>query len=149
MVDGYWLPSHRADPRGLALYKRHYSYKKNARQRGRYSLDFVGNGENMVLLTEACDALFVWLLQKHRLDNQRGVSCSVFRNEGDYLSSEMIREADDLAWKHWPDELRHWTYVDPNEVASPNPGYCFIKAGWRRCGVSANGKLIFEIVRSL
>lgn len=145
MIDGHWLPSHRADPRALAIYKRHYSAKKNAQYRRRRSLNFVGPGEPMVLLTRDCDALFVWLTNTvERYDHQQGTYCAVFRNEGEVLSSLLVAEADALAWAKWPG-ARHFTYVDPTEVRHKrDPGRCFRKAAWRPCGVSAEGKLILE-----
>jgi hypothetical protein len=148
MIDGNWLSSHRADPRALALYKRHYSAKKNARWRAARSLNFVGPGQPMVLLTVGCDAVFVWVKNTgERWDKQAGIICTLFRNESPKLSSDLIREADDLAWQRWADP-RHFTYVDPTEVRSSNPGYCFVMAGWSRCGSSAEGKLIFERLAS-
>ena len=101
-------------------------------------------GEKMVLLTLRCDALFGWLKNRvERYDKQEGVVCTVFRNESDMLSSALIREADDIAWQKWPGE-RHFTYVDAGKVASRNPGYCFLKAGWRKCGMSKGGLVILE-----
>lgn len=97
----------------------------------------------MVLMTERCDALFVW----RRFisdDGQEGVNCAVFRNEGPLLSSELIREADALARDRWPGE-RHYTYVDPGAVRSTNPGYCFLRAGWHRCGVTKGGLAILAV----
>ena len=78
------------------------------------------------------------------MDYQEGVSCAIFRNEGYYLSSELIKKACILAWQKWPNE-RLYTYVNPRKVKSTNPGYCFLKAGWRRTGMSKGGLLIFEI----
>ena len=86
----------------------------------------------MVLLRHDARALFVW--RKFLSDDeQEGVNCAVFRNEGDELSSQLIREADALADERWP-RARHYTYVNARRIRSSNPGYCFIKAGWRRCG---------------
>lgn len=69
----------------------------------------------------------------------------MFRNEGAGLSSDLIREADSLAWQRWP-VARHFTYVDDSKIQSRNPGYCFLQAGWRRCGRNADGRLtILEI----
>ena len=31
-------------------------------------------------------------------------------------------------------EERFFTFVNPGKVGSPNPGYCFKKAGWRHVG---------------
>ena len=104
----------------------------------------------MVLLTADCAALWVWRrghdsgYRWHGVDAQSGVCCAIFRNEGPVLSSTLIREADDLAWARWPGE-RHFTYVNPAKVRHKrDPGRCFLKAGWNRCGESKGGLLIFE-----
>lgn len=133
---GYWLGVPDGDPRAFALYTRHYSYRpyQDGRRRLGYRNRFliVGPGQKMVLLTADCDALFVW--RKFISDNgQTGVNCAVFRNESRILSSLLIREAEYLAWQRWRGE-RLYTYVDPEKVQSPNPGYTFLCAGWRRCG---------------
>ncbi len=94
----------------------------------------------MALLTQRCDALFVW--RKFISDDgQDGVNCAIFRNEGQILSSDLIMEADDLAWARWPAEARHYTYVADGKVASPNPGYCFKMARWRVSGRNKDGRL--------
>lgn len=145
VIDGYWLPSHHADPRAIALYLRHYSarhYRDNRQRR-----QFCPPGEKMVLLTQRCDALFVW---HHpvmaRESGQVGVNCTIFRNESPVLSSALIREACDLAWQRWPGE-RLFTYVADAKIRSTNPGACFKKAGWRACGRNADGRLtILELL---
>jgi hypothetical protein len=155
LIDGHWLAVKRTDPRAFGLYRRHYSAKKNAACRRRGNTNVTGSGETMVLLSRSCDALFVWLHNTvKRLDGQAGVCCAVFRNDGRgkhrVLSSALIREADELAWQRWPG-YRLFTYVDPAEVRSvqvmgKKPGQCFLEAGWRECGVSAEGKVLFEIL---
>ena len=100
---------------------------------------FVGPGEKMVLITQDARALFVW--RKFISDDgQDGINCAVFRNEGGGKSSELIRAADAAAFARWPNE-RHYTYVNDGKVKSQNPGYCFLMAGWRRCGRNKSGKL--------
>jgi hypothetical protein len=92
-------------------------------------------------------AVFVWrkFISK---DAQEGVNCAVFRNEGAGLSSALIRDAMSLAWQRWPAQ-RLYTYVNPRRVRSRNPGYCFLMAGWRRCGVTKTRKLlVFEALPS-
>jgi hypothetical protein len=79
-------------------------------------------------------------------DGQRGVMCSVFRNEGAHRSSDLIREACELAWQRWPG-ARLFTYVADAKVRSTNPGYCFQVAGWRKCGRNKDGRLtILELL---
>ena len=97
----------------------------------------------MVLRTVRYDAMFAWRLARFRQDRQAGIECSIFRNEGSIRSSDLIREAQDLAWGRWPGE-RLFTYIDPEAVRSPNPGYCFKVCGWRTCGASRRGLLILE-----
>ena len=107
----------------------------------------VAQGQKTILITALGDALLVW--RKFIDDSgQRGVNCAVFRNEGPALSSGLIREAMAVAWGRWPGE-RLYTYVDPRRVGRTNPGhnpgYCFLKAGWRRCGrTRSRGLLILE-----
>lgn len=138
---GHWLPAIDGDDRARALYLRHYSSQKN-RPWWKKSRQFLKPGEKMLLLTQDCRAVFAWVRQQYRKDGQEGVECTIFRNEGAVQSSELIREADLLADQRWPNE-RHFTYVNPSEVKSTNPGFCFIAAGWRRVG-ERNGLVVLE-----
>jgi len=124
----------------LAMYERHYSCNRYAD--GRERKLFVGPGEKVVLRTEAADAVFVWRVF---IDDsgQDGINCAIFRNESRHLSSSLIRQADAIADCLWPDR-RHYTYVNSEKVASRNPGFCFLAAGWKRCGRTKSGLLIFE-----
>jgi hypothetical protein len=142
VIDGTWLSVKRTDPRAYALYRRHYSAEKGARWRRPGNTNVTSAGETMVLLSQCCRGLFVWLKcdPAMRLDHQLGINCAVFRNEGAGLSSELIREADELAWQRWPGE-RHFTYVADAKIRSSNPGYCFLKAGWQRAGHNKDGRL--------
>lgn len=138
---GTWLRARDADPRARAIFHRHYSryvYKDR-----RQPKKFVGPGEHIVLLSPSCDALFVWrkFIDK---SGQTGVNCAIFRNESRRLSSEMILDAEEWAWKRWPGS-RLYTYVNPQRIRSTNPGYCFLKANWQRVGATKKRKyLIFE-----
>lgn len=138
--DSIWIPIKDGNPTGMSLFMRHYT----ARER-RKLFQFVGPGEKMVLLTEDARALFVW--RKFLSDaGESGVNCAVFRNEGSGAgrSSDLIREADRVAWQRWPGE-RLYTYVDPSNVKHKrDPGRCFLKAGWKPCGITKSGKLIFQ-----
>ena len=147
IVDGHWLPIKDGDPRAAALYRRHYScyqYADNRRNQHGYRNRFmiVGPGQKMLLLTLACDALFAWRKFIDR-SGQTGVNCSVFRNESPVLSSELILEAEQHAWARWPGD-RLYTYVKGSAVLSSNPGYCYLRAGWRKCGFTKGGLVILE-----
>lgn len=142
---GYWLSVRDGDPRAFALFQRHYSYHDYAdgrRQRYGYRNRFLicGPGEKLLLLGADERALFGW---RRGSDASQGycVSCTVFRNESGQRSSDLIREAAALAWEKWPGE-RLVTYVDPRKVKSSNPGYCFLMAGWSKCGITTVNKLI-------
>lgn len=128
----YWRESRDGNPAGLALYRRHYS--RYVYRDGRDPALFVGPGEKTVLLSHDDDALFVW---RKFIDasGQRGINCAVFRNESPHLASDMILDAETWADARWPGE-RLYTYVNPGRIASPNPGYCFKRAGWRTCGTT-------------
>lgn len=145
MFDFMWLPSSDGDPRAYALMKRHYSFHqyRDGRRNNRNNPNrflFCGPGEKMVLLTRQCDALFVW---RKFIDSagRRVVHCAVFHNESDMRSSDLIREAEQLAWARWPGETLY-TYVDARKIKSTNPGYCFKCAGWKQVGASQKGLIV-------
>lgn len=133
-----WIAIKDGDDHARSVFDRHYSRYFYAD--GRQPRLFVGPGQKTVLVTPCRRALFVWR-KFQSMDDQRGVNCAIFRNEGAGLSSDLITAADAIADERWPGE-RHYTYVDPRKVRSSNPGYCFIQAGWRRCGVTKKRRLI-------
>jgi len=122
------------------MFDRHYSRRKYGDKRR--PVLFVGPGEKMVLMTPECDALFVW---RKFIDasGQKGINCAIFRNESKRLSSELILEAERLAWGRWPGE-RLYTYVNAQKIKSSNPGYCYKMAGWNECGYTKGGLVILE-----
>lgn len=137
----FWIEAKDGNRLLYEMYRRHYSAKKNKRPKIR---QFVGPGQKFVLAGMMCDALFAW--RKFIDDSgQQGVNCCVFRNESQHRSSDMILEAMEWAWDRWPDE-RLYTWIDPKEIRSTNPGYCFLCAGWRRVG-KINGKVLLEVMR--
>ncbi len=135
----FWERTKDGDPRGFELYRRHYSSKKNPKPKIK---QFVGPGEKEVLIARDGAALFVW---RRFIDKsgQRGVNCAAFRNESCVLSSDMIREAMEIAWERWPGE-RLYTYVNADEIRSTNPGYCFQQSDWMKCGTTRRGLIVLE-----
>jgi|SRR3990167_11350776 len=121
-IESNWFGVKDGDARAVALYRRHYSCRNPKIDYGRYG--FSGKGESMVLLTLDCLALWCW-----RKIESEGIYCSVFHNEGNILSSDLVREADILAWQRWGDN-RHFTHVNPREVKGD--GKCFKVAGWHK-----------------
>ena len=158
-----WWITRDGDKTCLDMYERHYSCYKYADKRRRKL--FCGPGEKLVLRTGSGDAFFVWkkfkddclyepIITKRGIVGgeripQSGINCAVFRNENGqkYQSSELIRQADAIADCIWPGQ-RHYTYVDPKSVGSRNPGFCFLVAGWRRCGITKGGLLILDRIKS-
>jgi hypothetical protein len=141
MVPLWWITKD-GDRSCLALYGRHYSAYKY--RDGRQQSQFVGPGETIVLRTGDASALFVWRRYiDDTIPKQQGIECAVFRNESEYLSSDLLRQADAIADFCWPNQ-RKYTKVDSTKVRSRNAGYCFLVAGWKRCGHTQNGKLILE-----
>lgn len=135
-----WIRIRDGNIAARALYRRHYSCR--IYRDGRDPAKFIGPGEYIALVTPFYDALFVW--RKFISDDgQRGVNCAVFRNEGSLLSSNLILEAEKWATAKWGDE-RLYTYINPHKIKSRNPGYCFLIAGWQRCGMSKGGLVILE-----
>jgi hypothetical protein len=117
------------------LADRHYSRRTpGARQ-------FCYSGRKLVLRNAEASVLFVWMFPdpQYRMDDQTGYNCAIFRNESPRLSSEIILEAEGMAFEKWG-PARMYTYIDPAKVKSRNPGYCFKVAGWRFVRVTPSGK---------
>lgn len=146
-----WTEVRDGDPTAALLMSRHYSARA-ARLAAPESIPLIlGPGEKLVLVSACGRALFAWRRFIDHADDgsgrpQTGVSCSVFRNEGAGLSSTLIRSASIIAAARWPAERRQYTFVDPQRVASSNPGWCFIRAGWRPCGYTRGGLRILELL---
>lgn len=139
--DGPWFRTTKFDKAACALADRHYSRRKVG------SPQFMPPGQTVVLITECQQAVFGW--QRPHPDSGLklmsgldGWTCTIFRNESQYLSSSLILSAEqylrDLNLGCGPDGLL--TYVWDAKVASENPGYCFKLAGWNRMGRSADLK---------
>ncbi|HZW02800.1 MAG TPA: hypothetical protein VFF68_02640 [Anaerolineaceae bacterium] len=150
MLNATWFGVSKRDHRAVDLYRRHYSSKKNGKSRSdwlRYGI--TTPSKSITLLTSDGLALFVWIKQQYVDSGEIGVNCAVFRNEGPRRASDLILEAEALAWDRWPAE-RLYTYVDPRAIniikvhGKPVPGFCFIKAGWRECGETARGLIVLE-----
>jgi hypothetical protein len=135
-----WIAVKDGDPRAVGLYNRHYSARKGNIDRVRYG--FSGQGESLLLMTVDCTALFGWRKQKTSDDGQEGVNCFVFRNEGEILSSDLIKDAMEWAFNKWGSQ-RLFTYINPLKITHKrDPGRCFLKAGWQKCGISKKNKLV-------
>lgn len=136
-----WEQVTKFDARAAQLADRHYSRRKVG------SPQFMPPGQTVVLLTKDERAVFGWwrphpdsgLKAMNGLD---GWTCTIFRNEGAVLSSELILEAENfllsLNLGIGPDGFI--TYVFDRKIRSSNPGYCFKQAGWKVAGRSADGK---------
>ncbi len=137
----FWLRTRDRDPELLPLVNRHY-YRKASKDPRK---GFVGPGWSIVLRTSQADAVFIWLWARPEMrgDGLDCYYCVAFRNESPHLSSEMIREAMQIAVDIWgpPPRDGFVTYVDPSKIKSSNPGFCFLKAGWKRVGKSKTGKI--------
>src|SRR5690606_401429 len=136
-----WVQSHKRDPRGARLADRHYSRRKVG------SPQFMPPGQTLVLVLADGRAVWGWwrphpasgLVAMNGLD---GWTCSLFRNESDQLSSELILEAErrlaESGYGCGPHGML--TYVYDSKVQSSNPGFCYLVAGWRKVGRSADGR---------
>lgn len=122
-----WITIVDGNDEARALFDRHYSRKHYAD--GRQPKLIIGPGQKLLLTTPCRRAIFAWRKFKSD-DGQQGINCAIFRNEGAGLSSELICRADAIADTHWGRD-RH-----------SNPGCCFLKAGWRRCGITKHRRLL-------
>lgn len=124
LTDGLMRTTH-FDDECRQLADRHYSRRTiGARQ-------FTYSGRKLVLRDTGGKVLWVWMFPDPmmRMDGQTGYNNAIFRNESTRRSSDIILEAEQHALRKWGPN-RAYTYIDPSEIKSANPGYCFKCAGW-------------------
>lgn len=137
-TDGLMRTTH-FDDECRQLADRHYSRRTvGARQ-------FLYAGRKLVLRNSEGTAVFAWLFPEPamRMDGQVGYNNAIFRNESTRRSSEIILEAEWHAVRKWGPN-RAYTYVDPVQIRSVNPGYCFKQAGWTFVRRSQSGQHLLE-----
>ncbi len=135
-----WIVVSKGDIRARGIADKHYSRQTKG------SPQFTRPGKNLVLLLENCSALWVsWRPANgiNRMDHLGEVyECTIFRNEGDLLSSSLILSAIQLTEEVWGKPKDGWvTYIADAKVQSVNPGYCFKKAGFINKGRNKRGNL--------
>src|ERR1035437_6454019 len=83
------------DPESVFMADRHYSRQNSG------SNQFMPPGKTIVLRNNEGTIVFGWLWQEKRDDGQTGYNCSIFRNESQRLSSDVIIEAEVMGFKKW------------------------------------------------
>ena len=132
-----WQMTHKGDTRAVALADRHYTRQQPG------TPQFCRPGRNLVLLSPTADALWVtW--SGIRDDGWDAWECTLFRNEGPYLSSHLIVLALGITAWAWgiPPKNGIITYVGTHLH-----GGCFHAAGFKRAGQSKSGKLLLQLVK--
>lgn len=119
-----------------AMADRHYSRKTIGANR------IAGPGEHIILTNDKREYVIGFRKQLYRLDNQIGIECFIFRNEGSELSSDLLITAENFIVGKWGQGIRVFTFVNPAKIKSHNPGFCFKKAGYKIDGKNKKGNLI-------
>lgn len=141
-----WRMSRRFDQEARKIADRHYSRQKVG------APDFVGNVKPLVLLAPVdghARALWVSAWQTYvRHEWVNAWQCTLFRNEGAGLSSELITEAvaaTRWCWGGMP-ENGFVTFVDSDKTkAKRHPGYCYRMAGWIEVGRTKGGLVVLRL----
>lgn len=137
-----WWLSFRDSPAAAAraIADRHYN-RQNPGASG-----FVPPGRCLVLRQERALWVTSWPLAQYVKHEWAGAWMnSAFRNEGAGLSSELILEAVAATRAYFgePPALGMVTFVDPSKVRRKrDPGRCYLRAGFRRVGMTRDAKLI-------
>ncbi len=129
-----WTETHKGHPRLIELADRHYTRQKPG------SNQACRPGVNLVLL--ASDGTAAWVTWRPipevgRQDNLEAWECTIFRNEGPRLSSDLVREATALTFRRWgwPPRDGLITAVGIAQTkrrrSKNSPvGKCYLEAGW-------------------
>lgn len=140
----WWQRSNRFDPRACLIADRHYNRRKIG------SPQFVPPGRCFVLRHDD-DALWVtsWPFAHYVKHAWAGAWVnSLFRNESERLSSDLIREAVQLTVDHWPDvpTLGMVSFIDITKTRKKrDPGRCYRKAGWEHIGWTKGGLVVMQL----
>jgi hypothetical protein len=127
----HWRLSHRADPVAREIADRHYNRQKIG------TPQFVPPGRCLVLVSNDESAFWItsWPFAQYVKHEWAGAwVCSAFRNEGQILSSELIRDAVAASRAEFgdPPSLGMVTFVDMGKVRRKRDwGRCYRKAGFR------------------
>lgn len=129
-----------------AIADRHYNRQRPG------STQFVPPGRCLVLRTASAFWVTSWPMAEYVQHAWAGAwMCTAFRNEGADLASRLIRDAVAATRARWPEvpALGMVTFVDRDRVRPKrDPGYCFLAAGFRPCGMTGSGLLAFQLLPS-
>lgn len=142
-----WHTSRSVHPGAIALADRHYSRVTVG------ASEMMPPGRRLVLLTAGQDAVWGTSWPYAQYVNRAWKSawlCSIFRNESEYLSSILIRQA--IAATRWkygePPEEGMITMIDADKVRRKrDPGRCFLRAGFEHVGYTKKkGLIVLQIL---
>jgi len=143
-----WRLSNRAGRRAVEIADRHYNRQKPG------TPQFVPPGRCLVFVTVGGDAVWVtsWPFAEYTKHAWAGAWVNTtFRNEGDTLSSTLIRQAVAATLALWPKPpaLGIVTFVDAAKVRRKrDPGRCYRKAGFSHVGFTKGGLWALQMVPS-
>lgn len=140
----YWRQVRRADPAAAAIADRHYNRQKIG------AAQFAPPGR-CIILRHGDQALWItsWPYADYVQHAWAGAWVnSLFRNESDRLSSNLIREAIAHTRSVWePSPFGMVTFVDPAKVRPKrDPGYCYLSAGFSRVGTTKGGLIALQLL---
>lgn len=145
-----WWRTWRADPLVAALADSHYSRRTPG------AAQFSPPGRNITLRTWTGDAGWVTTYSLPEfVDHEWGDcwTCSLFRNEGEVLSSLLVTEAVAATCAEWGEipPGGFLTFVDAGKVRRKrDPGRCFRRAGFAPVGFTKDrGLVVLRLIPEL
>jgi hypothetical protein len=137
-----WCLSWRADPVVRALADRHYNRQSPG------AAQFVPPGTCLVLKTADGKAAFIATFPKPEFVHHEwagAVMNNLFRNEGECLSSDLLRWAaahTRAKWPHLSEDFGIVSFVDAGKTRRKrDPGRCYRRAGWTHVGFTKEDHL--------
>lgn len=140
-----WKMSHRADPAARVIADRHYNRQKPG------TPQFVPPGRCVVLLSVDETALWVtsWPFAQYVKHAWAGAWInSAFRNEGQTLSSLLIRDAVSVTRHYYGGRPMSGmvTFIDTTKVRKKRDfGRCYRKAGFKEVGMTKGGLVALKL----
>lgn len=139
-----WSVSFRADQAVRVMADRHYNRQAVG------ATQFVPPGICVVLAAPHAFWVSSWPRAQYVRHAWAGAwMCTAFRREAGECASDLIRAAVAATRARWQEvpSLGMVTFVDPAKVrANRDPGRCYLRAGFRRVGVTAGGLLALQLL---
>ena len=104
---------------------------------------YYGRNQRMNLIHDNGRAIMIWKRRKSELGIY-GILCSTLINDSEISTLDLIVDGVKLARDNWDDQ-HFYTYLDPKSDKFNDLSKAYLKAGWKKAGVTQRNFEIFTV----